>query len=154
VDRLEDEMFAARIEDRPPETGACGLQDCGEIGPWLSKSFPACFDRPENQGTQGFLDCYTGEAARQRTALATAEQALLTRLPAADAQRLRAAQADWAAAETLYADALSADDGDGTLATIAHVRARLDYVVRRRIDLDRRLGRLPGQNPKIDALSP
>lgn len=122
-------MFAARIEDRPSETGACGLQDCGEIEPWLSKSFPACFDRLENQGTQGFPDCYTGEAARQRTALVTAEQALLTRFPAAG---------------TLYADAQSADDGDGTLARVAHARARLDYVVRRRIDLELRLGRSPG----------
>ncbi|HYE45718.1 MAG TPA: lysozyme inhibitor LprI family protein [Caulobacter sp.] len=126
---------------------SCGMSDCAELEPWLSPSFLACQGDPEAQDPPMPFGCYFAEYRRQLAAVRTAEQKLYAQLPAAEAKRLRDAQRAWAEAEKLVTR--KATYGwRGSMHGQLYVWAQADYAVRRRIDLETRLGLAPSPPPE------
>ena len=129
------------------EPGDCGLDDCVELEPWLSQDFLTCQAGPGGVYTQDIIACYGGERGRQLAAVKAAEQRLYETLPAAEAERWRAAQGEWAAAEPVVMKSCTLGFA-GSFVEMVSVICGLDYTVRRRIDLETRLGAAPAPPPE------
>lgn len=156
-ERTQDEAFSASRQalygplfapgTEVVEPGDCGLDDCGELEPWLSQDFLTCQAGPGGVYTQDVIACYGGERRRQLAALEAAERRLYANLPAAEAERWRAAQGEWAAAEPVVMKACT-HAFEGSFIVMISAICGLDYAVRRRIDLETRLGAAPAPPPE------